>query len=346
MVTNLVETPCMKCTKTGCIATCSGCEQSFCTRHFIKHRLFLSQQADELHDDYDQFRKDLNRNKFEHSFLSSIDTWEQNAMIKIQQTADKARKDFQQWLNTIRQEIKTTLKQIVLEFESNATADNYTETELNQWKNQLVELRNLIEKPTTISIKEVRKSSSFINEIKIVQKSSNLMLHTSENDIQKSLQERFRLIFGPCKLSEDKCIATHSNYRAGLSQISGINEHSSGRHSIRFLIENKGTKNIFLGIYSSSKQILSQSLDYSVHGWWNLDYVIINGESSTGDQNEIIQTGDELTLIIDCDNQQIQLNHHRTETLVNLSVKLHFCPFPWKLLVRLLSAEDCIRILN
>ena len=152
-------------------------------------------------------------------------------------------------------------------------------------------------------------------------------------------------MFGPCQLSEENRVVTHSSYRAGLSQISGIHQYSSGKHSIDFLIEKKGNKNIFIGIISSSHKIISPTFDYSVHGWWNLDYTIINGESKGGDNNEIIQTGDKITLIIDCDNQQIQLEHHRTKRLVHLPIKLEVCPFPWKILIRLLNAGDSIRIL-
>ncbi|CAF4450785.1 unnamed protein product, partial [Adineta steineri] len=51
-------------------------------------------------------------------------------------------------------------------------------------------------------------------------------------------------------------------------------------------------------------------------------------------------------LIIDCDNQKLYLEHHRTKRLEHLPIKLDVCPFPWKILVRLLTTGDCIRILN
>ncbi|CAF1630581.1 unnamed protein product [Adineta ricciae] len=339
MVSSLSDILCTKCTKAGCHAACSGCEQSFCERHFIKHRLCLSEQADKLHDDYDQFQQDLARNNFQYSLLSSIDTWERNSIIQIQQTAEKARKDFQAIMRKIRNEMKTTLKTIVSDFVASATADKYTETELTRWNDQLTELRRLIENSSSVSIVEDKQSQSLISAIQITR--------TNENPIWISPRESFRLIFGPGELSDDRRVITQSNYRAGLSQISGTNEYSSGKHSTRFLIEKKDSKNIFIGISSSAKQNPSPTFDHSLHGWWNLNHMIINGES-TGDDNQhdLIQTGDELTLTIDCDHHQIQLRHHRTKQSMSISIKYGLCAFPWKILVRLHSAGDCVRILD
>jgi hypothetical protein len=271
-------------------------------------------------------------------------------MRKIQEIAENAREDLRKWMEKTTNEVKDSLNQITSEFESSEKSDNYTELDLQRWTQQLEELRNLIEKPTTISIVRDKKPSSIIRGIKITEQTSPSIPIPEIDDCNtqnliETHQEHFVSMFGPCKLSNDNRVVTHSNYRAGLSQISGNNHYSSGKHSIDFLIEKKGTKNIFIGIQSSSKQNSSSTFDYSVHGWWNLDYVIINGESEGGDSNEIIETGDRITLIIDSDNQRIQLEHHRTKRVVDLSIKLEVCPFPWKILVRLLTAGDCVRIL-
>jgi hypothetical protein len=63
-------------------------------------------------------------------------------------------------------------------------------------------------------------------------------------------------------------------------------------------------------------------------------------------QVNITTTGDEIILTLDCDNKQIQLQHHRTKRLAQLSVDLDKCPFPWKIVIRLQSAGDCVRILQ
>jgi hypothetical protein len=340
METDSDETICSKCAKAGRVAICSGCEQSFCTKHFMKHRLYLSEQMDDLYEKYEIFQEDFNRDKFEHPLLSSIYAWERKSMRKIQDIADKAREDVRQCMVKTKTEVKISLDQINSQFEENERLDNFTEVDIQILTKRLEELRNLLEKPSSISIIQDKKSSSIIRGIQIIEQSIPIL----EIESIESIQEHFVSMFGPCQLSEENRVVTHSNYRAGLSQISGHNSYSSGKHSIDFLIETKGSKNIFFGIQSSSNKT-SSTFDHSIHGWWNLDYVIINGESEGGNNNEIIQTGDKVTLIIDCDNQQIQFEHHRTKRLVHLPIKLDVCPFPWKILIRLLNTNDCVRIL-
>jgi len=318
----------------------------------MKHRLHLSQQMEDLSQKQELLQQDLNRNNFEYPLLLSIDAWEQKSIKKIQKIAEKARDDLQQWMKKMTNEVNISLNQITEQLRSSEKSNNYTELELQKWTEQLEELRNLLEKQSTISVVEDEKASSFIRAIEVIDKErlsrSSIALEQNESLPKKSIdsvQEHFISMFGPCKLSEENRVVTHSSYRAGLSQISGINQYSSGKHSIDFLIEHKGIKNMFIGIISSSHKIISPTFDYSVHGWWNLDHTIVNGESKGGDSSEIIQTGDEITLIIDCDNQQIQLEHHRTNRLVHLPIKLEVCPFPWKILVRLLAAGDSLGIL-
>ncbi|CAF4246956.1 unnamed protein product, partial [Adineta steineri] len=58
-----------------------------------------------------------------------------------------------------------------------------------------------------------------------------------------------------------------------------------------------------------------------------------------------IRTGDEVTMILDCDNAQIRFEHHRINQNSLLPVDLHKCPFPWKIFITLRSPGDSIRIL-
>jgi hypothetical protein len=307
---------------------------------------------DGIRQKYKRFQQDVNRDNFEQPLLSSIYAWERKAVREIEEIADKARHDLQEWMDKTKSEVQISLNQIIEQVESSKKLDNYTEVDLQKWAQQLEELRNLLEKPTTISIVEDDKPSSFIRIIKVIDKQpwSCSSLSLEKNDTQKpiigSTEEHFVKMYGPCTLAEENLLVTHSSYRAGLSQITGINQYSSGKHSIHFLIEKKGVKNMFTGVISSSHKVISPTFDYSVHGWWNLNHTIINGECKLDAGNEDIQSGDKMTLILDCDNQQIQLEHHRTTNLVYLPIKLAVCPFPWKILLRLLTPGDCIRILR
>jgi hypothetical protein len=259
-------------------------------------------------------------------------------MRKIQEIAEKAREDLRDSMEKTKREVKISLTQINDEFDAYEISDDFTEIDLQRLTKKLDELQNLLENSATISVVQDKRSSSIIRGIQIIP------LPGTESI--EPIQEQFVHTFGPCKLSEDNRVATHSNYRAGLSQISGYHSYSSGKHSIKFAIENKGKRNIFIGIHSASDQLSSIAFDHSIHGWWNLDYMIINGETQEGgENNEIIQNGDRITLTMDCDHQQIQFHHHRAKRIVQLPIKLDLCPFPWKILVRLLNTNDCIRIL-
>ncbi|CAF0916353.1 unnamed protein product [Rotaria sordida] len=354
------EKLCAKCKKAGSAAKCYGCQQSYCIPHFVKHRLYLAKKMDIIHDIHENLQKYVNDKDFEQSFISSIYAWERNAMIKIQKIAEEARSDIQKFVEKRKNEVDISLNKIFSEIETTGKSDNYTEIEIDKWTKQLSELRNSLEKLTkNISIVENKKVSSIICGIKVIEQQqqqqeqslcSTVILqtnnHTSENLIESG-QEHFVPIYGPCRLSEDKSLVIHSSYRAGLSQISGFNNYSLGKHSIVFLIEKKGIKNIFFGIHSASIDISSSEFDRSIYGWWNLDYVIVNGDNVDGNnKEEIIQTGDKITLILDCDNQQIQFEHHRIKKLVHLPILLSECPFPWKILIRLINSGDCIRILR
>jgi hypothetical protein len=343
---------CAKCSKNISTEKCFGCQQVFCTRHLTKHRLYLAQQMDEVCQKQELLQQDLKRNTFDYPFLSSICAWERKSMRKIQEIAEKARNDLQQWTKRTTIEVKKSLSQITEQLRSTEKSNNYTELDLKKWTKQLDALRNLLEKPSTISIVEDGKSSSCIRTIKVIDKQPTvpplIVLETNQSLPHKttaSVQEHFVKMYGPCKLSEDNRVVTHLNYRAGLSQIRGNHHYSSGRHSIDFLIEKKGMKNLFIGVISASHKIISPTFDYSVHGWWNLEHTIINGETKIDETNESFQSNDKITFIIDCDNRQIQLVHHRTEKFLSLPIKLEVCPFPWKLLVRLLTVGDCIRII-
>lgn len=344
---------CSKCMKNFSVAKCHGCEESFCTKHFIKHRLYLAEQMVDINKKHEILQQDLNHADFEYPLISSIYAWERKSMRKIQEIADKARNDIQKWLDKTKTDVKNSLEQITEQLKSSEKFDNYTELDIEKWTNQLEELRNLLEKPSTISVVENEKSSSTIRTIKVIDKQISYAC-SDQLERGKSLsikytdmdQERFVKMFGPCKISEDDHVVTHSSYRAGLSQINGKTSYSSGKHLIHFLIENKGDKNIFIGIISASHKVISPTFDYSVHGWWNLDYSIINGESKGADTEDFIKSGDKLTLTIDCDNQQLELEHYRTKKIANLPIKVEVCPFPWKILIRLLSATDSIRILS
>lgn len=74
--------------------------------------------------------------------------------------------------------------------------------------------------------------------------------------------------------------------------------------------------------------------------------MVINGKVQRYKEKNDIEKNDELTLTLKCDNEQIELKHHRTERILKLSIDTVLCPFPWKVVVELPTYNDCVRIIH
>ncbi|CAF3683330.1 unnamed protein product [Rotaria sordida] len=377
MATNTAKKPCAKCSKGSGVTTCDGCQQSFCTKHFVEHRHELSQQMTNINQEHDLLRRDLSKESSKHSFLNRIDIWERESINKIQAAAETARTDLQQLLDRTKNDLKTSIEKLTNELNSCQQSDDFTENDLKRWNEQLKELRKNLDIPSTIFIVNDDDMKSSIHLIRIcnkqqkqqqqqqqIQRPSTPVIRTVEHrihNIKDSLcviNEKFGDIDGKAILSEDNLVVTCC-LASILTQpiIYGINRYSNGKHHIRFRIEKMGDLRLFFGIIRSLENISrsgqtqtnnnnNYNYNNSLYGWWDLNEAIINGKVQTTKYRNILSTGDELTLILDCDNKQIQLQHHRTKRLAQLLIDLNKCPFPWKIVIRLQSAGDCVRILQ
>jgi hypothetical protein len=219
---------------------------------------------------------------------------------------------------------------------------------------KLNELRTILETPVESDILCDKYSQSSIHLIKIsthaypsVQITSSLERSSQLSEILSLTysHERFDKFYGPAIVSEQGLVA--KNVDDDYSRICGIKQYSSGVHQIHFRIDERTNSCPFLGIISSLEELNLRKITLpSANGWSDLDYTIINGKSQAIPvSNRIIQSHDEVTLTLDCDNQEILLEHHRTNRLVRQSIDIQQCPFPWKILVALSSRNGSIRII-
>jgi hypothetical protein len=132
-----------------------------------------------------------------------------------------------------------------------------------------------------------------------------------------------------------------------ISCISGVGRYSSGVHHIRFRIEQMSNDKYFFFCIVTALEKLTEDIwsSTSVHGWSDLGRTFIMGVPYEQSSTQVIRTGDEITLTLDCDNQSIQLKHHRTNTSTKLQVNVHQCPFPWKIVIAFSAKNDSVRIL-
>lgn len=372
MATINAKKPCAKCSNGSAVTTCDGCQQSFCTKHFVEHRHDLFEQMENINKEHDFIRRDSLEEAPKHPFFNRIDTWERESISKIQAAAEKARTDLQQLLDRTKTDLKLSIEKLTKEFNACQQSDNFTENDLKRWTEKLKELRKNLDAPSTIFLINDEDTKSSIRLIRIsdkqskpppsqqqqsIQRPSSAVIRPVENRISNIKElihltnEKFGEIDGKAVLSEDNYLATCC-LASILTQpiIYGANRYSTGKHHIRFRIEKLGDLRLFFGIIRSLENISrsgqSQNSNNSLYGWWDLNEAIVNGRIQTTKYRHIVSTGDELTLTLDCDNKQIQLQHHRTKRLAQLSIDTNKCPFPWKIVIRLQSAGDCVRILQ
>ncbi|CAF4367769.1 unnamed protein product [Rotaria sp. Silwood2] len=358
MASTRLKQSCAKCNKGGGTAMCHGCQQSFCTKHFLEHRQELSQQIEDVGQEHDLLRQDWNRNKNIDTLLVRIDKWEQESIKTIQTCAQNARVALQQLHNQTNNELKMSFDKLTQEIQDYRESHDYTEIDIKNWIEQLKEFRQIIEKPSFVNIDYDNNIASVIKLIKVTRaqylllpfspgKQLNEDNSPTDEQIIGSSSEKFGESFGNIELSTDGLTASCSRTNWDMSCISGIGCYSSRIHHIHFHIENKTSNYLFFGIITASQQLASNiSEAMSANGWWELDYIVVNGKTKVGKQTKTINSGDDVTLILNCDKRLIQLLHHRTNKLVGISIDLEQCPFPWKIIIRLFSANDCIKIVH
>jgi hypothetical protein len=318
-----------------------------------------------INQEHDLFRRDMTKDIPKHPFMNRIDTWERESISKIQMVAETARTDLRQLLDRTKIDLKLSVEKLTNELYACQQSDDFTENDLKRWTEQLKELRKKLDIPVTISIGNEEDIKSSIRLIRVHDKQQHpqqqrpftSLIRAPEQRIHNlkdcvhNISEKFIEIDGKATLSDDNLTVTCC-LASILTQpiVYGVNRYSSGKHQIRFRIEKMGDLRLFFGIIRSLENISrsgqAQNNNNSLYGWWDLNEAIVNGKTQTSKCRNIVTAGDEITLTLDCDNKQIQLHHHRTKRLAQLLIDLEKCPFPWKIVIRLQSAGDCVRIVQ
>lgn len=351
--------PCYKCDKGSGIFTCDGCQRSFCRKHSDEHRKELAAQMDIIGQQHDIILRDIDQKTDNHPLLVQIDTWEQKSMNKIREVANQARTDFNKLLHETKQTVKVKLNTLNHEIQTSTESESYTEVDLKTWLDQLNELRLDIEQAMNTYILNDEEKKSGIHFIKV---SNSQQLHQLERTTAISYAgtlidqcspsvdlERFGMGDKEVTLSDNDLIATYFGPKLNRSGIRfGTNQYSKGKHLVRFRIEDKTSENFYFGIVTLS-QIDSASIFTSattVNGWWRCHYAVVFGEIQEPSSTIKLLEGDEMTLILDCDEREIYLYHHRTKRSLHLPVDIERCPYPWKVVVGLATVGNSLQILH
>ncbi|CAF1474460.1 unnamed protein product [Rotaria sp. Silwood1] len=148
---------CHTCQKAKGISKCEGCSQIFCFNHFVDHRQELNKQFDEVELTRDLFRQTLSDQTSEpgnHILIQQINDWEQNSVEKIRHTADEIRKELLKHTAKNITDIEIKLNELTDELRQCRQENDFIETDLHRWKNQLSDLTNELNKPSNITIRQ------------------------------------------------------------------------------------------------------------------------------------------------------------------------------------------------
>ena len=312
---------------------------------------------DGISEDHDLLRRGMFKEPAKHPALARIDTWERESSSRIREVAELARTELRTLLDRTKTDLKMSIESMTDELDRRRQSDDFTENDLKRWMEQLNELRKKLDYASVITTTNDDENQSCIRLIRISDRSQTrpcappirLAEHTKES--VAFANERFGDVDGKAVLADDGRLVTCC-LASILTQpiIYGLQRYSAGKHHLRFRVEKIGDARLFCGIVRSLENISrsgqAQNSNTSLYGWWDLNEAIVNGKVQTSKYRNLIGKGDEVVLTLDCDNKQIQLQHQRTKRLARLTVELDKCPLPWKVVLRLQSVGDSVRILS
>ena len=355
---------CTTCRQNAEVFICRGCRQPFCAKHVGKHREKLAKDMNTMIGKCDRLRKDANLENFSRPLLSKIDKWEKESIEKIRKTANAVRNDIQKWFVETKAELETPLRQISDEMQKSKTTQDYTEINFQRWGEQLRELNEKLEQHPMIDYLEestrstndkdiiyLLKTRDYRDRSRSFDTSGTLNLseqnHEQVQEMDSLEREKFSEVLGSIVLSENDHIASYSGPWIGNASVSGINLYSTGTHHLHFRVMEKFYDSPFFGIINGSQKLSERIFDcQSMNGWKNFDFRVVNGIEEREGRDRIIRPGDDVTLTLDCERRQLLFKHHRTGRLLQLSIDIRLCPFPWKLLIVLRRRGDSVRLLG
>jgi len=159
---------CVTCGKEKATLRCGGCLQEFCFNHSIDHRQELSKQLDEVEVNRDLFRQTLTEQTTDsrkHALIEQINDWERDSIKKIQQTAEEERQKLLKYTIEHVKQTEVDLNKLTDELRQSREENDFYETDLRQWNEELTRLTKELAKPSHINLR--KNPTPLINTISI-----------------------------------------------------------------------------------------------------------------------------------------------------------------------------------
>ena len=124
--------------------------------------------------------------------------------------------------------------------------------------------------------------------------------------------------------------------------------YSSGKHRLRFRIEQKSNKYLLFGIVNSLEEMERTIFNSpSLYGWMAPDTRVVKSRKIfLMNVDEKFREGDEISFSLDCTIPQILLENRRTNINDKLLIDFHVCPLPWRVVVAFFNRNDSVRIID
>jgi hypothetical protein len=149
---------CVTCGKYRATLRCGGCLQEFCFNHLASHRQELSKQLDGIEISRDLFRQTLIEQTTDlqkHALIQQINDWERNSIKIIQQTAVETREILLKHMTEEMEKIEIKLNILTKQLQKSREEDDFYETDLNQWNEELTRLTKELSKPLNINTQKI-----------------------------------------------------------------------------------------------------------------------------------------------------------------------------------------------
>lgn len=310
---------------------CNRCKQVFCNAHVQEYRHQLTNRLDELLQEHDLLREELNRSVDEHVLFEKINQWEKEAITKIQVQAEGTRADLRIVIENSKKGIIRSCSNLAMDIRSSREEDNFDENHLQQWTEQLNKLQTQL------------KALEFIELIDDQQS-------TIRTDILEQFQ--FSTLIQYNQVKDNDLLVVQADCIDGYSYILGRELYSNGQDIVYIRIKNISTPyNIFLGCFSPAT--IEQPISFrskSVLGWFGYNEIWKHAIPDSDPINheyrsDEILVNDVLCLTFNCMTQQVEFFHQRLNKRFILPVDLDQTPFPWQLLI-ILNENDSIEMFS
>ena len=158
MATVAGRSRCVKCEKDRATSKWGGCLQDFCNNHWKNHREELRKQLDDIEIRHDCLQQTLSEQTVDprqrYELIKQINQWEYDSIKTIQQTAEEARENVSKHFTEVPTDIKRKLGALAEQVKQCQEADDFFETDLQHWEEELAELRQDLTKLLNIDIQQ------------------------------------------------------------------------------------------------------------------------------------------------------------------------------------------------